>query len=235
MKALIVGCEKYYRRTFSEAIEDKMIFHDHIGFVRDDLRQCTLELILDDIDATINNLSLDKVVIVGHSINAYIAAEYAKKFPHRIKKVIIIGSGPYTDFTAADNYFENIASNERKAALNYNLKLRQGHFANDPFIDRMLRFGPMLWHDYNYDAKKLWSGIEFNDKAAEIIWGKMFENYKIPQFKQETLIMIGKYDFFNPPNLWCNKNNIVIFEKSGHNSQVEESKLFDETFLKFIN
>ncbi len=47
--------------------------------------------------------------------------------------------------------------------------------------------------------------------------------------------MIGKYNFFNPPFLWKNTKNIVLFEKSEHTPQIEESKKFDAEFLKFIN
>jgi|GEM_PF-4539109 len=32
MQTLVIGCETYYKKTFSEEIQDKMIFHDHIGF-----------------------------------------------------------------------------------------------------------------------------------------------------------------------------------------------------------
>lgn len=240
MQTLVIGCETYYKKTFSEEIQDKMIFHDHIGFKRDDYRECTLELILDDIAEFQSRLSLDKVVIVGHSIHAYMATEYARRFPHKVEKIVLIGSGPYIDFEAADNYFKDFAPNDRKTALEYNFNLPPGHFAHDPFIDRMLRLTPMLWYDYNYDAKKLWEGIEFNNRAAEIIWGKMFENYKVPQLQHDILVMIGKYDFFNPPNLWENnvfkmdKSNLVLFEKSGHNPQLEERQLFNEKFLNFI-
>ena len=63
------------------------------------------------------------------------------------------------------------------------------------FIDRMLRFGPMLWYDYQYDAKSLWKDIELNETAANIIWGSMFENYRIQAIQQPRLIIVGKYDF----------------------------------------
>lgn len=227
MKNTIEGLfQSYYRIN--------MYFYDHIGFRKDDFDECSLVLILNELNLFQNSLLLEKIVIIGHSIHAYIAAEYAKIFPDRVDKIVLIGSSAYVDYREADKYFEEIASKERKDALNHNLNLPLGYFSNDQFIDKMLRFAPMLWYDYNYDAKKLWEGVEFNDRAAKIIWGEMFKNYKIEKLIHPMLVIIGKYDFFNPPFLWKNTENVMLFEKSGHTPQLEESERFDMEFLKFL-
>lgn len=234
MRFLIVGCERYYKQTCSDMLQENMCFYDHIGFRRDDSDECSLDLILQSINSFQDSLFLDKVVIVGHSINAYMAVEYAKKFPDRVDKVILIGSVPYSDFKSADTYFEEFASADRKGILRNNLSLPPGHFSIDPFIDRMLRFAPMLWYDYKYDGKSLWEGVEFNQNAANIIWRDMFKDYKIEEITHPTAVMIGKYDFFNPPHLWGDKSNLIIFEKSGHTPQIEERYKFDREFLRFL-
>jgi proline iminopeptidase len=215
-------------------LQENMCFYDHIGFRRDDAGECSLDLILQNINSFQDSLVLDKVVIIGHSIHAYMAVEYAKKFPDRVDKIILIGSGPYSDFKAADSYFEEFASADRKDALQNNLNLPPGYFSADPFIDRMLRFAPMLWYDYNYDGKSLWEGVKFNHRAANIIWGDMFKDYKIEEFTHPSVIMIGMYDFFNPPHLWVNKSNLILFERSGHTPQIEERDKFDREFLRFL-
>lgn len=155
MKAIVIGCEKYYRRTFSNILQKQMVFYDHIGFREDDTGICSLELILKEINLLQDSLLLDKVMIVGHSIHAYMAAEYAKIYPDKVARVILIGSGPYTDIQAANSYFNEYADSKRKDDLEQNLTLPFGYFSNDPFIDRILRFAPMLWYNYNYDAATL--------------------------------------------------------------------------------
>lgn len=131
MKAIVVGCEKYYRQTFSELLQEKMVFYDHIGFRKDDTSECSLELILNEINSFQDSLFLDKVVVIGHSIHAYIATEYAKKLPDRINKVVLIGSGPYTDFNAADEYFAEFATQDRKDILCHNLNLPSEYFSSN--------------------------------------------------------------------------------------------------------
>lgn len=63
----------------------------------------------------------------------------------------------------------------------------------------------------------------------------MFKNYKIEGLIQPTLVMIGRYDFFNPPFLWKNTEDIVLFERSAHTPQFEEKEKFDREFLMFMN
>ena len=115
MKAIVIGCENYYRRTFSALLQERIVFYDHIGFRKDDDSDCNLELILNEINALQDSLSLNKIVIVGHSIHAYMAVEYGKKFPDRVDKIVLIGSGPYTDLNASS--IKTFSSNERDAIL----------------------------------------------------------------------------------------------------------------------
>lgn len=230
MQIIVIGSEKYYRRTFSQDIQKNMSFFDHIGFRPNDNSPYDLNTIMQEIS---DFQGEDEAIILGHSIHAFMAAEYAKRYDYKVAKVILIGCSPYTDYAAANKYFEDCACDERKAALKYNLSLPQNSFSKSDFINRMLVFGPMLWLNYQYDASHLWQGVEFHEIAANCIWGKMFQDYVISKISKPTLIVLGRHDYFNPITLWSDAN-VVIFENSGHTPQLEEQSAFDEVVKEFI-
>lgn len=75
-----------------------------------------LDVLLDDIEAIRRQFSLNDFVIVGHSGHAFLAIEYAKKYPRFVKGVVMTGCGPSNSderLKASVEYFERTASTER--------------------------------------------------------------------------------------------------------------------------
>ncbi|WP_274423914.1 alpha/beta fold hydrolase [Chelativorans sp. YIM 93263] len=52
----------------------------------------TLDLLVDDLEQLRNELSLRECFLVGHSLGALIAAEYAYRFPDRVRKLCMIAA-----------------------------------------------------------------------------------------------------------------------------------------------
>ncbi len=97
---LVVGSSLYYPRLFSEDLYEafQFIFLDHRGFVKpprtlepDDY---ILDKILDDIEMARRALGLTDFIVLGHSGHAFMALEYAKKYPDHVQKVILLNSAP---------------------------------------------------------------------------------------------------------------------------------------------
>lgn len=51
---------------------------------------------LDDIERLVDHLGLDDTYIIGHSWGAALGVMYAGRFPHRIRRLVLIGMGPLT-------------------------------------------------------------------------------------------------------------------------------------------
>lgn len=249
LPTIVIGSHLYYPRTFSKNLEShlQMIFMDTRTFVPENLdfqkSDFSIEKIIDDVEALRVELKLDKLIIIGHSIHAFMALEYAKKFPDKVSHLILIASSPITGqrlYHEADRYFEESVCPMRKAQFLKNMEVMP-----DSFIDRMLSFGPRLWFDYHFDASYLWQGVEMNSIGSEVIWGEMFANYPMKEtlnsIQCPIFLALGRYDYFNPPHLWENyreyaKNlRIRVFEKSGHTPQLEENQDFDNEIITWIN
>ncbi len=250
--AIVIGSSLYYPRVFSSNLRKhiQFIFTDHRGFAPRYNNQpdaFTLSTLLEDIETLRKHLKLEKMMVIGHSIHALIALEYAKKYPRHVEALIMVASAPGSDHAAANRYFEESVSPERKALLEQNLKTMSDEIAKHPdaaFIIRMLTFGPMIWYDWKYDASTLWEGVRLNPHGASVIWGAMFDQYDIihdlKRIVCPVFLALGRYDYWNPPHLWepfrsCfHSLTIRVFEKSGHTPSFEEPALFDTELLGWI-
>jgi pimeloyl-ACP methyl ester carboxylesterase len=54
----------------------------------------SIKSLISHIDDQISRFSKDKVILIGHSFGAWIAGIYASQFRNKVKKVILIGTGP---------------------------------------------------------------------------------------------------------------------------------------------
>ncbi|GAB1543749.1 alpha/beta hydrolase [Scytonema sp. NUACC21] len=255
--AIVVGSALYYSRIFSNNLRNslKLVFMDHRGFSPpydcQDTSQYELDLLVDDIELVRKELGLEKVIVIGHSGHAFMALEYAKKYSANVSHVVMMCAAPsysHEGLTAAERYLNDSVCPERKAALAENLaRLPQGIEAapEKAFITYCLLMGPKSWFDYNYDATKLWEGVEVNMVMFDYVWGEIFRDIDITEnldkLQAPVLLALGRFDYLVPPAyLWeCVRDKfknltIGIFERSSHAPQFEEPELFDKELLDWL-
>jgi len=257
LPAIVIGSSVYYPRTFSRDLCKKiqMIYLDHRGFSKAtkpfDNSSFELDVLIDDIEAARKKLELEKIVIIGHSGHAFMALEYAKKYPEHVSHVILIATSPNasTDaFIEAERYFAESVCPERKALYEKSMQLLKSDIEANPdkrFIFYSLRSGPRIWYDYQYDATPLWQDVSVIPEMFDYVWGKLFKEIDVTigldQLNIPVLLMLGRYDYWNPPHLWeplrqkFKNLTIRVFEKSGHTPQLEEPELFDNELLSWLS
>ena len=256
---LVIGSEIYYPRTFSKNLRQRLqlIFIVHRGFGIAPKREMQnaefeLDVLIEDIEKIRQHLGLNKIIIVGHSGHAFMALEYAKKYPQHITHVVMLGVIPSLsdkNQEAINQFWQEFASNERKAALEKNEKAlpdeKLAHLrADQQFIQQYIRSTPKIWYDYHYDMRALWEGVEINMQMLGYVWGILFRDIDITkglkQFNKPVFLGLGKHDYLAPYTLWepvrskFNDLTTHIFEKSGHTPQMEEAELFDDQLMKWV-
>lgn len=253
---LVIGSYKYYSRTFSHNLYQhaQFIFVDHRGFAKsvepNEPDAFALSLILDDIHALCESLNLKDIIVLGHSIHALMALEYAQKYPENVKALSLIAASPIMGeelHHKANQYFQESVSPTRKTMMSENLGKLQTEIAANPeqaFVTRMLCFAPMLWYNPEFNARALWEGVYVNPIGAHIVWGSMFDSYNVSNLSSSihvpTFLALGRYDYFNPPYLWESVRDkfesltVRVFERSGHTPQYEEPEAFKTEFLEWL-
>jgi proline iminopeptidase len=256
--ALVIGSSLYYQRVFPQDLREhlQLIFADHRGFVpqpsrNTDKSSFDLPVLLNDIEKIRKELCLEKPLIIGHSGHAFLALEYAKKYPQNVSGVVMIAVTPdYSTLTheVADGFFHKEASVERKKLFDKNMQSLPAKIDNDPerkFVHYCVAAGPKSWYDESFDASSLWEGVYTNMQMIDYVWGEVFHDIDITQglneFKKPVLLILGKYDFLTgPAHLWdavqssFNDLTIEVFEKSAHTPPYEEPGRYSASLLKWI-
>jgi proline iminopeptidase len=245
---IVVGSSLYYSRTFSNNLRNslKLVFVDHRGFSPPydckDISQYQLDTLVDDIELVRKELGFDKIIVIGHSGHAFMALEYAKKYPANVSHVVMMCVGPnlsHEGHEAAQRYLNDSVCPERKAALAQNLTRLPQEIEAAPekaFITYCLLMGPKSWFDYNYDATKLWEGVEVNMAMFDYVWGEVFRDIDITEnldkLQAPVFLALGRYDYLvPPPYMWegvrdkFSNLTIRIFEKSSHAPQFANGTL----------
>lgn len=258
LPTLVIGSSVYYPRTFRGNLREhlQLIFIDHRGFVHPPHRPLTtadydLPVLLADLEAMRQSLGLSQVIIMGHSGHAFIALEYAKKYPAYVSHVVMIGVSPdYSPAThqATQRFFEETASPVRKSALAASmaeLPQKIKDFPERRFVSFCLSAGPQSWYAYNYDATELWEGVYTNMEIIDYVWGQVFRDLDITKglqhFSVPVYLALGSYDFLTgPPTLWNSVRSafqrltIELYPQSSHTPQLEEAEAFNEQLLRWL-
>src|SRR5437870_7991179 len=128
---IVIGSARKEPRLFSQHLREhlRLVFLDHRGFAaapsRIDPTSFALETLVDDIERARHALGLERVAVMGHSAHSYMALEYGKKYATHVSHVVMIGIAPDLSATsqhAAERYWEESASPDRKAVFQANLQ-----------------------------------------------------------------------------------------------------------------
>ena len=257
---LVVGSALYYSRAFSSNLRRhfRLVFVDHRGFAPSPGPRATtafaLDSLIDDMERVRQTLNLGRVVVFGHSGHAFMALEYAKKYPEDVSHVVMIGIAP--DLSAAsgeatEQNWQATASSERKAVMQDNLRrVPDSVLAELPpgqrFIRTYIRNGPRAWYDPRFDSSPLWEGVDINMDMVNYVWGQVFRDIDITKglasLDRPVYVALGRHDYLvAPPSSWDRVKSsftdltIRVFEQSGHTPQYEEAQLFDEELLAWMN
>lgn len=255
---LVIGSALYDYRVFSSELRRKFkwIFVDHRGFgaggEKNDNSAFELPVLLNDIEKFRRHLSLTDFVIAGHSGHAFMAIEYAKKYSHHIKGVILTGCGPSNSderIKASIEYFERTASSERRKSFEEGMSTLAQKIQEDPsrrFVHYCLCAGAQGWFDHKFDATPLWDGLTTNMQMFDYVWGGVFRDLDITRgldsFDKPVFLALGRFDYLTgPPELWNSITphfkNITerIFEESAHCPQYEQPREFNDALLRWLD
>ena len=258
--AIVIGSSVYSPRLYSQNLRKhlRLVFMDHRGFAASpgpvDNSVFALPVLVDDVERLRQALGFDRIIVIGHSANAFMALEYAKKHPKSVSHVVMIGIAPdlsAASTEAAEKNWQKLASPERKAVMEENLRrIPDEQLAQLPpgprFIRSYVRNGPRTWYDPRFDASPILEGVEYNMDMLNYVLGEVFRDIDITQgldiLDRPVFLALGRYDFLVAPHSsWDHIRpkfrdlTVRVFEHSGHIPQYEEAALFDRELLRWLS
>jgi proline iminopeptidase len=258
------GSHLGYRVFDSLAKDNEIIYFDGFGRGKSDtakdVKEYSLARDIEDIEGLRIALHFDKLNVLGHSYGGLVAQGYALKYPTRVSHLILANT--FHSFIMwqknDDNSNHEIKTNYPEVWDSLMLIREEGAVSSDPKHQKLYGKIPYgFLYAYNPD-NFLSRGAKpypnpFNSrlyyqmvgKDGDFIVGSDIGNFdyrkELKNLKMPVLIYGGRYDRVAVPEMmvrykeYCPQAKFVLFEKSGHNPQVEQpSKLFPliENFLK---
>lgn len=254
---LVIGSSIYYPRTFSQTLRKylKMYFVDMKwfaqGYLPEDLDTVNIPSIVQDVEQIRAALNLEMPLIMGHSIHGTIATEYVKRHQSQVSGLVVVGSPcewgneTYTQKAAA---LWETASDKRK-------KMQEENWGKVKEIDRLTgqaeasarynNMAPQYWYDPGYDASWLWKDMTVHSEVTQHLFTRVFREYNMfapgTTIDVPVFVGLGQYDYVIPHTLWKSDYQylpdfkLVIFTKSGHTPQLEETVRFDKELIDWMN
>lgn len=234
----------------------QLIYFDAFGRgksdVAKDVKEYSLERDIDDIEGLRKAMQLDTVSLLGHSYGSLVAQGYAVKYGEHVSHLILANG-----FHSFVMWQENDDNCNHEIKVNYPevwsdlMKFReQGGVSSDSIhqsIYSRVPYGFLYAYNPNnflnrggksypnaFNSKLYYQMV---GKDGDFIVGNDIGNFdfrkQLKDLKMPTLIYGGRFDRVAVPRMmvkykeYCPQATFVMFEKSGHNPQVEEpEKLF---------
>ena len=188
-------------------------------------------------------LGLEDVVLLGHSGHAFIAVEYALRYPEHVSKVALFNTAPTNSPERQRQSFasfDETASPGRKRHFEAEIAKLADDPAREPerrFAHVCIRMGAHGFYDFTTDGAPLWDGVTMAMPILDHLWGEAFEQLdlrdRLPRLEKPVMLGLGHYDYLvGPLSLWegiearCPHVTKLIFERSGHTPMLEQAEEF---------
>ncbi len=210
-----------------------------------DAATLTFDVLAADFDAVRADLGVERLAVLGHSINGVLAIEYARRRPERVSHVIAAGTPPFADMArlsaAAAAFFDRDASEDRKRVLRDNLA---GLPAAATLGQMMRAQTPTRFFDPRLDTAPLFAGSIAKPGLLQHIMGPLTAGWEVTthptSLRVPMFIAHGRYDYTVPYVLWDGivsrlpRATMRLFERSGHHPFFEEPEAFAQAVTEWM-
>lgn len=258
------GAHVGLRRFDSLANNSLLVYFDAFGRGKSDtaknVKEYTLERDIDDIEGLRTALHLDKINVLGHSYGGVVAQGYALKYPQHVKHLVLANT-----FHSYLMWQENDDNSNHEIRTNYPevwdslMRIRErGYVSSDPLHQEIYGQVPYgFLYAYNPDNFRGRGGKPYPNsmntklyyqmvgKDGDFIVGNDIGNFdyrqQLKNLKMPVLIYGGRYDRVAVPWMmvkfkeYCPQAKFVMFERSGHNPQVEEPQALFKLLNEFLS
>lgn len=196
--------------------------------------RASIEGMAEDVAALLEDLKIRRVVLGGLSMGGYVAFEFLRKFPERVRALVLADTRPQADTEEGRRSREE---NARRA-------LSEGM---TPIVESMLpkllapstleRGGEVL---ERVRAMMLGTSPEGAAAALRAMASRRDQTGLLPSIRVPTLIVVGAEDSITPPadaeamRAKIEGSRLFVVEGAGHLSNVERPSEFNRALLEFL-
>lgn len=258
------NAHSYLRAFDSLSTTNTLVYFDAFGRGKSDtaktVNEYSLERDIEDLEQLRKAMDFSKINLLGHSYGGVVAQAYAIKYPNNVSHLILANT-----FHSFLMWQENCDNSNREIKTNYPevwndlMKVREmGAVSSDQIHQEIYsrvpygflysynpeNFRPIGQKPYpNFMNTKLY--YQMVGKDGDFIVGNDIGNFdfrkQLKDLCMPILIYGGRYDRVAVPWMmdkfkeYCPQAKYVMFEKSGHNPQVEEQEGLFKLIREFLS
>jgi proline iminopeptidase len=254
----------YLRAFDSLSTTNTLIYFDAFGRGKSDtakdVKEYSLQRDIEDLEDLRQAMGFSKINILGHSYGGLVAQGYAIQYPENVSHLILANT-----FHSFLMWQENCDNSNHEIKINYPevwndlMKVREmGAVSSDIIHQEIYSRVPYgFLYAYNPENFKKSSSKPYPNfmntklyyqmvgKDGDFIVGNDIGNFdfrkQLKDLRMPILIYGGRYDRVAVPWMmdkfkeYCPQAKYVMFEKSGHNPQVEEPEKLFKVIREFLS
>ncbi len=258
------NAHSYLRAFDSLSISNTLVYFDAFGRGKSDtakdIKEYSLQRDIEDLEGLRKAMGFSKISILGHSYGGVAAQGYAIKYPENVSHLILANT-----FHSYLMWQENCDNSNHEIKTNYpevweelmkvrekgvvsSDKIHQEIYGNVPYgflyAYNPENFKPSGQKPYpNFMNTKLYYQLVGRDGDFELTGdiGTFDFRKQLKDLKMPILIYGGRYDRVAVPwmmfqyKTYCPQAQFVMFEKSGHNPQIEEPEVLFKLLRQFLS
>ncbi len=258
------GNAHYYLRSFdSLSTNNTLVYFDAFGRGKSDtaknVTDYSLQRDIEDLEGLRKAMGFSKINILGHSYGGLVAQGYAIKYPEHVSHLILANT-----FHSYLMWQENDDNSNHEIKTNYPevwedlMKVReQGVVSSDPIHQEIYSQVPYGFL-YAYNPENFRRSVikpypnsnntklyyQMVGRDGDFLVGSDIGTFdyrkQLKDLKMPILIYGGRFDRVAVPYMmikfkeYCPQAKFVMFEKSGHNPQVEEPQALFKLIREFL-
>jgi proline iminopeptidase len=233
----------------------KVVLFDQLGVGRSekpkDFSLFTIDRGVEDVEGFRQAMNLDQVYLYGSSYGGALALQYALKYQHNIKKMIIAGGLASVPETVAEmnrlkttlpkDTQETMKKYEERWAFTHPEYLKAVEVFYRNFLCRLPKWPEEVTNSFNdLSIPVYWT---MNGPNEFVIIGNLKDwdiTARLPEIKVPTLVTVGRYDEVTPKvaetiHRGIKGSKLIVFENSAHLSMWDEEEAHLKAVKDFIS
>lgn len=242
----------------------RLIYFDAFGRGKSDtaldLKEYTIQRDVEDLEELRKQMGFNKINLFGHSYGTVVAQAFALQYPDQVGHLLL--SAPFHSYLMwqanDDNYNREIQVNYPEVWDTLMVLRNQGYVSSDPIHQEVYGRIPYgFLYAYNPDQyinrRRIPYPNRFNSKLyyqmvgkdGDFIVGSDIGSFDfrrtLKNLSMPVLILAGRFDRVAVPSMmiqykrFCPQAEFHLFEKSGHNTFVEEPEKTFNIIRSFLN
>lgn len=195
----------------------------------------TMEEMADDVAALMDALDIERAVIGGLSMGGYVTLAFARKYPQRVRALILADTRPQADTEEARTNREKMAERavsdgmEAIAEMQLPKLLAPKTISEEP--EMVARVREMIVTTKGEGAAAALRGMAERRDQSDLL----------SQIKVPTLIIVGSEDELTPPTdaekmqRAIQGSRLVRIDGAGHVSNIERANEFNRALVEFLD